>query len=128
MDDAFVSLVEFENGALGTLEATRFAAGRKNYEVLEINGENGSMRFNMERMNELEVYWADEEPQETRGFHTVSVTETNHPYMKNWWPQGHIIGWGIRSSTSSTISSTPSSTTSRSIPTARPSRTAIAPP
>lgn len=94
VDDAFVSLVEFENGALGTLEASRFAAGRKNYEVLEINGENGSIRFNMERMNELEVFWANEEPRETRGFHTVSVTESYHPYWENWWPQGHIIGWG----------------------------------
>jgi predicted dehydrogenase len=94
VDDAFVSLVEFENGALGTLEASRFAAGRKNYEVLEINGENGSIRFNMERMNELEVFWANEEPRDTRGFHTVSVTESYHPYWENWWPQGHIIGWG----------------------------------
>ena len=94
VDDAFVSLVEFENGALGTLEASRFAAGRKNYEVLEINGELGSIRFNMERMNELEVFWANEEPKETRGFHTVSVTESFHPYWENWWPHGHIIGWG----------------------------------
>lgn len=94
VDDAFVSLVEFENGAIGTLEASRFAAGRKNYEVLEINGEHGSIRFNMERMNELEVFWANEEPKETRGFHTVSVTESFHPYYENWWPHGHIIGWG----------------------------------
>jgi predicted dehydrogenase len=94
VDDAFVSLMEFENGALGTLEASRFAAGRKNGEVLEINGEHGSIRFNMERMNELEVFWAAEEPKETRGFHTVSVTENFHPYYENWWPHGHIIGWG----------------------------------
>jgi len=94
VDDAFTALIEFENGAMGTLEASRFAAGRKNYEVLEINGEHGSIRFNMERMNELEVYWAEEEPRDTRGFHTVSVTESFHPYYENWWPQGHIIGWG----------------------------------
>ncbi|HVU10967.1 MAG TPA: Gfo/Idh/MocA family oxidoreductase [Phototrophicaceae bacterium] len=93
VDDAFTALIEFENGAMGTLEASRFAAGRKNYEVLEINGENGSIRFNMERMNELEVYWAHEEPRDTRGFHTVSVTESYHPYYENWWPQGHIIGY-----------------------------------
>lgn len=94
VDDAFVSLMEFENGALGTLEASRFAAGRKNGEVLEINGEHGSIRFNMERMNELEVYWVNEGPKETRGFTTVSVTENFHPYYENWWPHGHIIGWG----------------------------------
>ena len=94
VDDAFTALIEFENGAMGTLEASRFAAGRKNYEVLEINGEHGSIRFNMERMNELEVYWTEEEPRDTRGFHTVSVTESFHPYYENWWPQGHIISWG----------------------------------
>lgn len=93
VDDAFVSVVEFENGAIGTLEATRFAAGRKNHEVVEINGEKGTIRFNLERMNELEVYWVDEEPKETRGFHNVLVSEGYHPWWENWWPQGHIIGW-----------------------------------
>jgi predicted dehydrogenase len=93
VDDAFVSLFEFENGAIGTLEATRYAAGRKNHEVLEINAENGSIRFNMERMNELDVFWAHEDPKETRGFHNVSITESYHPYWENWWPHGHIIGY-----------------------------------
>lgn len=92
VDDAFAAVVEFENGALGTLEATRFAKGRKNYEVLEVNGENGSLRFNLERMNELEVFWADA-PKETQGFTQVLVSESYHPYWKYWWPQGHIIGW-----------------------------------
>ncbi len=93
VDDAFVSLFEFENGALGTLEASRFAQGRKNFNSLEINGENGSITFNLERMNEMNVYWAHEEPKETRGFHNVNVSESYHPYWENWWPQGHIIGW-----------------------------------
>jgi predicted dehydrogenase len=93
VDDAFVSLFEFENGAIGTLEASRFAQGRKNHEVLEINGEKGSISFNMERMNELEVYWAGEDPRETRGFHNVLVSESYHPYWENWWPHGHMIGW-----------------------------------
>jgi predicted dehydrogenase len=92
VDDAFAAVVEFENGALGTLEATRFAKGRKNYEVLEINGENGSLRFNLERMNELEVFWADA-PRDTQGFTPVLVSESFHPYWQYWWPQGHIIGW-----------------------------------
>jgi predicted dehydrogenase len=92
VDDAFAAVVEFENGALGTLEATRFAKGRKNHEVLEINAENGSLVFNLERMNELEVFWADA-PKETQGFTNVLVTESYHPYWKYWWPQGHIIGW-----------------------------------
>jgi predicted dehydrogenase len=93
VDDAFVAAVEFENGAIGTLEATRFASGRKNYEVLEINGEKGSIRFNLERMNELEVFWVGEEPRETQGFHDVLITEAYHPWWGNWWPHGHIIGW-----------------------------------
>jgi predicted dehydrogenase len=93
VDDAFAAVVEFENGAIGTLESTRFAAGRKNYEVLEINGEKGSIRFNLERMNELEVFWVGEQPRETKGFHDVLVTEGYHPWWENWWPHGHIIGW-----------------------------------
>ncbi len=93
VDDAFVAAVEFENGAIGTLEATRFAAGRKNALGLEINGEKGSIRFDLERLNELEVFWNDDEPKETRGFHHVLVSEPYHPWWENWWPQGHIIGW-----------------------------------
>ncbi len=93
VDDAFVTAVEFENGAIGTLECSRFAGGRKNYEVLEINGEKGSIHFNLERLNELQVFWVDEEPKETQGFHNVLVTEGHHPWIDYWWPHGHIIGW-----------------------------------
>jgi predicted dehydrogenase len=93
VDDAFVATCEFENGAIGTLEASRFAGGHKNFEVLEINGEKGSIRFNLEEMNELEVFWVGEQPRETQGFHKVSVTENYHPFWENWWPHGHIIGW-----------------------------------
>ena len=93
VDDAFVATVAFENGAIGTLEATRFAAGRKNHQVLEINGEKGTIIFNLERLNEMKVFWIGEEPKETRGFHEVLVSEPYHPWWENWWPQGHIIGW-----------------------------------
>ena len=93
VDDAFVAAIEFENGAIGTLESTRFAGGRKNYNCFEINAEKGSIRFNLERMNELEVFWVDEQPKETRGFHDVLITEGHHPWWDYWWPQGHIIGW-----------------------------------
>ena len=93
VDDAFEACVEFENGAIGTLEATRYAAGRKNFLRLEINGEKGSIHFNLERMNELDVFWVGEEPKETQGFHNVLVTEAYHPWWSNWWPHGHIIGW-----------------------------------
>ncbi len=93
VDDAFAAAVEFANGAIGTLEATRFAAGHKNHEVLEINGEKGSIRFDLEKLNRLEVFWVGEEPKETQGFHDVIVTEGHHPFISNWWPHGHVIGW-----------------------------------
>jgi len=93
VDDAFVSAVAFENGAIGTLEATRYAGGRKNGNRFEINGEKGSIAFNLERMNELEVFWVGEEPKETQGFKNVLVSEPFHPWWENWWPQGHMIGW-----------------------------------
>ena len=93
VDDGFVGLIDFENGALGTVEATRFAQGRKNFNNFEINAENGSIQFNLERLNELNVFWKGESPDTTQGFHNVLVTEAHHPYWENWWPQGHIIGW-----------------------------------
>ncbi len=93
VDDAFVAVAGFANGAVGTLEATRFAAGRKNHQTIEINGERGTIRFNLERMNELEVFWVGEDPKETQGFHNVLVSESFHPFWSNWWPQGHMIGW-----------------------------------
>lgn len=92
VDDAVTALMEFENGALGTIEATRFAQGRRNGQNWEINGENGSIRFNLERLNELDVYWADGR-KETMGFTNVLVSEGYHPFWENWWPAGHIIGW-----------------------------------
>jgi predicted dehydrogenase len=93
VDDAFASVVEFDNGAIGTIEATRFGAGRKNHQVIEVNGEKGSIKFELERLNELQVFWVNEEPKETQGFHNVLVTEGHHPWIGNWWPHGHIIGW-----------------------------------
>ncbi|HEX9618307.1 MAG TPA: Gfo/Idh/MocA family oxidoreductase [Anaerolineales bacterium] len=93
VDDAFVAAVEFDNGAIGTLESSRFSAGRKNYNNFEINAEKGSVRFNLERMNELEVFWVGDEPKETQGFHNVLISEGYHPWWENWWPHGHMIGW-----------------------------------
>jgi predicted dehydrogenase len=92
VDDAVTALLEFDNGALGTIEATRFANGHRNGNMWEINGENGSIKFNLERLNELDVYWADGK-KETLGFTNVLVSEGYHPYWSNWWPAGHMIGW-----------------------------------
>jgi len=92
VDDAFVSVVEFQNGAIGTLEASRFCAGRKNHQVIEVNGSKGSLVFNLERMNELEIY-LNNDRKEIMGFRDVLVTESYHPFWDKWWPHGHIIGW-----------------------------------
>jgi predicted dehydrogenase len=94
VDDAFESVVAFENGAIGTIEATRFATGRKNAFNWEINGSKGSIAFNLERLNELEVHIAESTPAESaQGFRTVLVSEADHPFWQHWWPHGHIIGW-----------------------------------
>lgn len=91
VDDAVVSLARFTNGAIGTFEATRFAMGHKNGAAFEINGSNGSMRFNIERMNELEYLSSKDGDEE--GFKRMLVTNSSHPYMSGWWPPGHMIGW-----------------------------------
>lgn len=92
VDDASLFLGRFENGALGAFEATRFALGRKNYNRFEVNGSKGSLVFNLERMNELELY-LESDPDHARGFRTIMVTEGVHPYVHVWWPPGHIIGY-----------------------------------
>ncbi len=92
VDDATTFLARFENGATGTFEASRMATGRKNYNSFEINGTKGSIAFNLERLNELEVYFRDDEPG-VQGFRTINVTDSMHPYANHWWPAGHIIGW-----------------------------------
>ena len=93
VDDASASVVRFANGALGTIEASRFATGRKNYNRFEINGSKGSIAFNLERLNELEVFLTGDDPA-VQGFHEVMVTDgQHHPYVGHWWPPGHIIGY-----------------------------------
>ena len=93
VDDASAAVVRFANGALGTLEGTRMAPGRKNYNRFEINGSKGSVAFDLERMNELEVFFTSD-PGASQGFRRILVTEPAfHPYIKSWWPPGHIIGY-----------------------------------
>jgi predicted dehydrogenase len=92
VDDVTAFLARFENGATGTFEATRLAPGRKNYNRWEINGEKGSIAFNLERLNEIEIYLVDD-PQGLQGFHTIQATESFMPYMDAYWPVAHIIGY-----------------------------------
>jgi len=99
VDDGVITLARFKNGALGTFEATRFAAGRKNYNSFEVNGSKGSIVFNLERMNELQYYNCSD-PDKAVGFRTIQVTADVHPFMglpkgggPRYWPVAHIIGY-----------------------------------
>jgi predicted dehydrogenase len=92
VDDAAMFLARFENGVTGTFEATRLAPGRRNYNSFEINGSKGSITFNLEKMNELNVFFTDD-PAGLQGFRNINVTEGVHPYAGAWWPAGHILGY-----------------------------------
>ena len=92
VEDAISMIVEFENGALGSFEASNFAPGRKNYNYFEIYGAKGSLIFDLERMNELQFFSA-EDPEHAQGFRKILATEPCHKYMSNWWPPGHSIGF-----------------------------------
>jgi predicted dehydrogenase len=92
VDDAAVFTARLGSGALGTFEATRFASGRKNQLRIELNGERGSLAFDLERLNELEFFDRAGDSAEA-GFRRILVTEPEHPYLSAWWPQGHVLGW-----------------------------------
>lgn len=92
VDDATMFLCEFENGALGNFEATRFSAGHSNDLSFEINGSKGSLKFDLLRINELE-YFSREDESGLQGFRRIQVTEDIHPYGSHWWPTGHVIGY-----------------------------------
>ena len=91
-DDCSAFFAHFQNGALGVFQGTRFANGRKNFLRLEIFGSEGSLSFNLERLNELEYFNRNEAP-DIQGFRNIIVTNSTHPYIGAWWPVGHIIGW-----------------------------------
>ena len=92
VNEAAAFLARFACGAIGTFETSPLVPGRKAREFFEINGSKGSVLFDLERMNELQVYFEDDPP-EASGFRTILVTEPVHPYMEGWWPPGHIIGY-----------------------------------
>jgi predicted dehydrogenase len=94
VDDAVVFLAHLEGGVLGTFEATRLAPGHRATNAFEINGSKGSVRFDFERMNELEVYLTDD-PDDLQGFRRINVNDAAHPYAGRWWPPGHGIGYDV---------------------------------
>jgi predicted dehydrogenase len=94
VDDAVEAVVEFKGGAVGTIEASRFCLGRKNGMTFEINGSKGSVAFDLERLNELQVHLVGSRPEaHAQGFRNVLVSEADHPFWQWWWPHGHMIGW-----------------------------------
>jgi predicted dehydrogenase len=92
VDDTALFSARFADGVLGGFEATRMAQGRKNAMRVEINGSAGSIAFDFERMNELELYDATS-PAGRQGFTRVLATEPEHPYAAAWWPTGHGLGY-----------------------------------
>lgn len=92
VDDAFAACIRFEQGAIGTLEATRFAAGRKNQNTFEINGSKGSVVFDLEDLNRLQYFSVDDDA-DAQGFRSIICCDQPHPYGGHWWPDGHIIGY-----------------------------------
>lgn len=94
VDDASLFIGRFTNGALANLEATRFALGRKNHIEIEVNGSKGSLHFDFEDMNRLK-FFDNTESKSRQGFRDILVTQPGgvHPYVGQWWPPGHIIGY-----------------------------------
>jgi len=92
VDDAVIALTRFANGSIGTFEATRFAIGCQNRNYFEIHGEKGSIRFNLEDLNRLEVFDRNDAT-EIQGVHKLLVPGPGHPYTSHFWPPGHIIGY-----------------------------------
>jgi predicted dehydrogenase len=92
VDDATLFLARFANGALGSFEATRFATGHRCTNSFEINGSKGSVIFDFERMNELQVYLSSDRD-DVQGFRRVLATDPAHAFSEAWWPPGHTIGY-----------------------------------
>jgi predicted dehydrogenase len=91
VDEGFTAMLRFENGAVGLIEASKLATGHYNSLIVEVNGSEGSIRFDLERINELEVHLAKDG--ELSGFRRILVTQRTHPYLRFWWPPGHVLGW-----------------------------------
>ncbi|WP_186764303.1 Gfo/Idh/MocA family protein [Arthrobacter yangruifuii] len=92
VDDVALFLGRFEDGVLGSFEASRMATGRKNAFRLEISGSLGAVHFDLEDLNFLDFYDYTA-PQDRQGFSRIMVTEPDHPYVSAWWPAGHSLGY-----------------------------------
>jgi predicted dehydrogenase len=93
VDDASLGMFRFDNGALGSIEASRFATGRKSLWQIEVYGSRGAVQFELTQNNLLQ-YFSVDDPLEVQGYRTIMVTEAEvHDFIKHWWPPGHMLGW-----------------------------------
>ncbi|MCB1804942.1 MAG: Gfo/Idh/MocA family oxidoreductase [Candidatus Competibacteraceae bacterium] len=92
VDDACAVIARFANGALGTFESSRYARGRKNQNAFEINGEHGSLAFDLEDPHRLQ-FLDHTDPAHLQGWRNIHVSASEHPYCANWWPPGTTLGY-----------------------------------
>jgi len=92
VDDLAIFTGRLDGRALVSLEASRFATGRKNSLTIEVSGDKGALAFDLENLNVIQHYDRTA-PVELQGFTSVLVTEAQHPYVGAWWPAGHMLGW-----------------------------------
>ncbi len=92
IDDACAFLAHFDNGSLATFESTRYARGHKALYTFEINGENASIAWDLHDLHRLQYFDHKDEGQ-IRGWRALHITDSDHPYMKNWWVPGLQIGY-----------------------------------
>jgi predicted dehydrogenase len=99
IDDACMFLAVFQNGSMGTFESTRYARGRKNFNTFELNGEAGSIYFDLEDPQYLQYFKYNDPKSGAKieshltGWQKIHVTNSEHPYMKHWWVPGCTIGY-----------------------------------
>jgi len=92
VDDVAIFTGRLADDTLVSFEATRFATGRKNALSLEVSGDRGALRFDLEDLNVLQFYDRTADPA-LQGFTRILVTESEHPYLSAWWPAGHMLGY-----------------------------------
>jgi myo-inositol 2-dehydrogenase/D-chiro-inositol 1-dehydrogenase len=92
IDDASAFLARFSNGSLATFEATRYARGHKALYTFEINGEHGSLFWDLHDLHRLQ-FFDYRDPGIVRGWRSIHVSDGDQPYMKNWWVPGLQIGY-----------------------------------
>lgn len=92
IDDACAFLCKFKNGSMGLFESTRYARGHKALYTFEINGEHASLKWDLHDLHRLE-YFDHRIQGDMRGWRSIHVSDSDHPYMGNWWVPGLNIGY-----------------------------------